>query len=46
MTEFTITPLFDKPFRDDFTMWEDELIFHEIEEGLLPWTFVTEQVTI
>lgn len=27
----------------DFVMWEDELIYGEIEEGIAPWTFTTEQ---
>ena len=27
----------------DFQMWEDELIFHEVERGLTPWVFQPEQ---
>ena len=27
--------------RIDFRMWEDEVIFHEIESGLCPWVFAS-----
>ena len=27
----------------DFQTWEDELIFHEVEGGLTPWVFHSEQ---
>jgi hypothetical protein len=36
MTEDSIT-------LNDFQLWEDELIYTEIEDGLTPWVFNSDQ---